>query len=77
VFSQTTCVVFAILVTLSGVWMQWRLSNFEMHAEDQLKDGKLTSRQVENRIRWVRDGGRLLTLAGLGLLGMSLLWVSR
>jgi hypothetical protein len=42
-----------------------------------LKDGKLTSHQVERRVRWVRDGGRLLTLTGLGLLGASLLLASQ
>ncbi len=65
------------MLTLSGVWVRWRLPWFEMNAEELLKDGKLTSHQVERRVRWARDGGRLLTLTGLGLLGASLLLVSR
>jgi hypothetical protein len=48
-----------------------------MDAEELRKDGNLTSRQVDRRVRWARDGGRLLTLTGLGLLGASLLWASR
>jgi len=44
-----------------------------MSAEEKLKEGKLTSRQVDSRMRWIRDGGRLLTLLGLGLLGATLL----
>lgn len=65
------------MLTLAGVWLRWRLPWYEMNAEDQLKDGKLTSHQVERRVRWVRDGGRLLTLTGLGLLGASLLLASQ
>jgi hypothetical protein len=57
--------------------MRWRLPSYEMNAEEWLKDGKLTSHQVERRVRWVRDGGRLLTLTGLGLLGASLLLASQ
>lgn len=74
---QTVCVIVAILLTLAGVWLRWRLPWYEMNAEDRLKDGKLTSHQVERRVRWMRDGGRLLTLTGLGLLGASLLLVGQ
>lgn len=72
-FSQTQCVILAIVITLTGVWVRWRLAALEMSAEERLKEGKLTPRQVERRLRWARDGGRLLTIAGLVLLGASVL----
>jgi hypothetical protein len=74
---QAACVVVAIALTLAGVWVGWRLPWLQMDAEELRKDGNLTSRQVDRRVRWARDGGRLLTLTGLGLLGASLLWASR
>lgn len=73
VYSQSTYVVMAILLTLAGVWMRWRLPAYEMHAEDAVKDGKLTGVQLETRVRRMRDVSRALTLAGLALLGASLL----
>jgi hypothetical protein len=73
---QTASVVVAIMLTLSGVLLRWRLPAYEMDAEDAVKDGKLTGHQLERRVRWVRDGARMLTLAGLVLLVASLMVVA-
>lgn len=73
VFSQTTSFVIAMVVTLSGVWVQWRACWYRMDAEEAMKDGKMNQRQVDQRLRLVNRGGLLLTYAGIVMLLVSLL----
>lgn len=70
-FSQAAVLSVAVLITLSGVWMNWRAHWYRMSAEEAMKDGKLTQDQVDLRLRVFANGSRILTLAGMGLLVVS------
>lgn len=71
--SQSTCILIAMLITLSGAWVQWRACEYRMDVEEAMKDGKLSQRQVDQRLRLVRRGGWFLTLAGLSMFVVVLL----
>jgi TRAP-type C4-dicarboxylate transport system permease small subunit len=77
VLSQPICILIAMLVTLSGAWMQWRASWYRMHTEEAMKDRKLSQQQVDQRLRMIRSGGWFLTLAGLAMFVVSLSCVGR
>lgn len=72
VISQFTCILIAMFVTLSGAWVQWRASEYRMEVEEAMKDGRLSQRQVDQRLRLVRRGGWFLTLAGLAMFAVGL-----
>ena len=57
-----------ILITLIGVWLHWRLHEWLAGLEDDLKDGKLSSRQFAQSVRRAQWMPMLLTLTGVCLL---------
>ena len=71
-YFQTLCLILAIPITLSGVWIHWRKHDFHMDAEEAQKNGKLTHAQVERRMLLIKRGGRVLTITGMVLLVASL-----
>lgn len=66
-----------MFVTLSGAWVQWREGDYRMGVEEAMKDGKLSQRQVDQRLNLVRRGGWFLTLSGIVLFVVSLLCCGR
>jgi hypothetical protein len=72
VFFQPLCFVLAVVLTLTGVWVNWRAHVYRMSAEEAMKDGKLTHDQVESRLRLITNGSRFLTLTGMALLIVSM-----
>ena len=70
---STLCLIVAILLTLSGVWVQWHVGEYSMSAEEAMKNRKLTAEQVVRRLVLIRRGGQILTFTGMGLLVLSLL----
>jgi hypothetical protein len=74
---QTIWLSVAILLTLTGVWMQWHAPTYRMIAEEAMKDGKLTQDQVDRRLRVIGRTKRLCTLTGMILLVVSLAWAIR
>ena len=74
---QTLCLSVAVLLTLIGVWMQWHAPTYQMIAEEDLKDGKLTHDEVVRRLGVIRRTKRLCTLTGMALLVVSMAWVLR
>lgn len=71
--TESTGILIALLVLLCGAWVQWRASWYRMDAEEAMKDGKLSQRQVDQRLRLARRGGWFLTLAGVAIFVTSLL----
>lgn len=57
-----------ILITLIGVWLHWRLSDWLAGLEEDLKDGKLTPRQFAQSVRRAQWLPMLFTLTGVCLL---------
>lgn len=72
-FYSNLCLVVAIILTLSGVWIQWHAGEYSMSAEEAIKNRKLTAEQVVRRLVLIRRGGQVLTFSGLGLLLVALL----
>jgi len=66
-FSSAT-LLFAAILTLSGVWAQIRVTSYCMDAEDAVKDGKLTHDQASFRMRLMKQAGIWLTVLGTALL---------
>lgn len=58
----------ATLVVLLGVWLCWGAPRYRMSIEESVKDGKLTGREAERRIRWNQWVGPCVTTVGVGLL---------
>lgn len=71
---QAVCLTIALVLTLTGVWVQWNLHGYCMSTEEAMKDGKLTQAQAARRVRVIKNGGHILTFIGMGLLifGMTL-----
>ena len=67
-FIQTAFLAIAVGLMLTGAWVQWRSSWYQMDAEEDMKDKKLTQDQVHQRIRMIRWSGFALTAAGIVLL---------
>lgn len=67
-FSQTSCLILALVLTLVGVWMQWQWPHYCMSTEEAVKSRRLTQHQGERRLRRLKRGGRVLLLTGMGLL---------
>ncbi|CAM3049100.1 hypothetical protein RAHE111665_12780 [Rariglobus hedericola] len=65
--------LFAVLLTLCGVWMRWRAHDYRMSAEEAMKDGKLTYEQVLSRLKMIKIVSRIITVAGMALLIASLM----
>jgi len=75
VVAQTTLRVFdemgvgaAILLTMVGMALHWRLPTVRMSAEEHVKDGKLTEQQARRRIRFYARCAPLATILGVGVL---------
>jgi hypothetical protein len=73
-FSQFTCILIAMLLMLSGAWVQWRAPWYRMDAEEAMKDGKLSQQQVDQRLNLIRRGSWCLTLTGVVLLVACLVY---
>ncbi len=72
VFPPPLFFAMAAVLTLSGVWVNWRAHVYRMSAEEAMKDGKLTHDQVDARLKLITNGSRFLTFAGMGLLIVSM-----
>lgn len=57
-----------VLITLIGVGLHWRLNEWLAGLEDDLKDGKLTTKQFAQSVRRAHWTPMLLTLTGVFLL---------
>ena len=62
------CFSLATLLTLSGVWVEWRWQEYCMSTEEAIKSRALTQDQGERRLRRIKRGGRFFLLLGMGLL---------
>jgi hypothetical protein len=76
VLYSTLCLVIAVVLTLSGVWVQWNVHDYSMNAEEAMKNRKMTAEQVVRRLILIRRGGRILTFAGMALLIVSVLMIA-
>jgi len=80
-YSHVSCSTFFLLVgivlTLGGVWIRWRASDYSMSAEEAMKNRKLTSEQVFQRLILIRRSGLVLTFAGMALLIISVMLGAR
>lgn len=65
--------VVAVVVTLVGLWLNWRRPVHEAEIEEAVKDGKLTTEQAWRRNRWVRRRAKVVVTAGVLLMGAGLL----
>jgi hypothetical protein len=55
-------------LSLTAVWLQWNMSHTISQLEDKLKDGRITSKVMERRIRRAQLMPMICTLTGAGLL---------
>jgi hypothetical protein len=55
-------------LSLTAVWLQWNLSHTISRLEDRLKDGRITAKVMERRIRRAQLMPMLCTLFGACLL---------
>ncbi len=76
-FYSTLCFVIATGLTLSGVWIQWRVHEYAMDAEVAMKNRKLTGEQVARRLVLIKRSGRILTFLGIGMLIVTLMLLER
>ncbi len=76
-FHSTLCFLVATILTLSGVWIQWRAHEYVMDAEEAMKNRKLTGEQVVRRLALIRRCGRILIFAGIGMLLVTLMLLER
>ena len=63
----------AILLTLAGMAMHWRLPRQRMSFEEQVKDGKLTEAAAQRRLRIYGWCAPAATLLGVAVLVLALL----
>jgi hypothetical protein len=75
VFAQTPPRVFdemgvgaAILLTVLGMTLHWRLPGVRMSAEENVKDSKMTEEQAHRRLRFYTRCASIATLFGVGVL---------
>lgn len=74
-FYSNLCLVVAIVLTLSGVWIRWNAHDYSMSAEEAMKNRKLTAEQVFRRLILIRRSGLALTLVGMALLILSVVLI--
>ena len=58
----------AILMTVVGMALHWRLTILRMTLEERVKDGKITEAQARGQIRFYARCAPLATLVGVGVL---------
>lgn len=58
----------ATVVILLGMWLCWGAPNYRMSLEEQVKDGKMSGRDADRRIRRSQWMGPCVTVIGVGLL---------
>ena len=58
----------ATLVILLGMWLCWGAPRYRMSIEESMKDGKMTARDADHRIRRSQWMGPCVTIIGVGLL---------
>ena len=58
----------AILMTLVGMTLHWRLPGLRMAVEESIKDGKMTEEQARRKLRFYARCAPIATLAGVGVL---------
>lgn len=63
----------AVMLTIIGMLLHWRLPQERIAIEEQMKDGKLTEDQGRNRLRIYGFCASLSTIAGVGMLLAELL----
>jgi len=75
VIAQTTPRVFdemgvgaAILLTMVGMALHWRLPGLRMSVEEHVKDGDMTEAQARQRLTFYSRCAPIATLIGVGVL---------
>lgn len=58
----------AILLTMVGVALHWRLPGLRMSAEEHVKDGKMTEGEARRRVRFYSRCAPIVTLIGVSVL---------
>lgn len=58
----------ALLMTLTGVWLQWHRPAHLSDIEEALKDGRLLPEEAAQRQRWVDRRAAAAVIAGMVLL---------
>jgi len=61
----------ATLVILLGMWLCWGAPRYRMSIEESMKDGKMTARDADHRIRRSQWMGPCVTIIGVGLLAFA------
>lgn len=68
----------AILMTLTGVWLQWHGPNHLSEVEEALKDGRLLPEEAESRTRKIERRAMIWVIAGMVLLvSAGIEWLRR
>lgn len=63
----------AVMLTIVGMLLHWRLPQERIAIEEQMKDGKLTEDEGRRRLRIYGFCASLSTIAGVGMLLAELL----
>jgi hypothetical protein len=63
----------AVMLTIVGVLLHWRLPQERIAIEEQMKDGKLTEADGRRRLRIFGLCASLSTIAGVGMILVELL----
>lgn len=66
----------SLILTLSGVWMQWHMPEYRMSAEEAVKDRRIPEERIEERMRLLKTVARLLIVSGVVLLVASITWMA-
>ena len=64
---EAAAFVGGVVLMILGLYLRWRLHEYQMSAEERAKDGLITEIQARRRIEIVRYSGPAVVLMGLAL----------